>query len=162
MWGFCFLEPFQASFNTNAHLCHPHPMEIFFYGLFMDAKILSENGIQASNPRKGYLENYTLKIGNRASLIPSENERAYGILMTIADTAIHALYAEPSVADYIPEDVIVVVSYSNKQVPAICYNLPDDLLDGANANYAKALYKLAKKVGFPEEYLVKIAGMMRD
>ena len=37
-------------------------MEVFFYGLFMDKNILKKNGINPSNHRKGYLNNYTLKI----------------------------------------------------------------------------------------------------
>ena len=83
-------------------------MEVFFYGLFMDLDILIKNGVSPSNPRKGYLNNYTLKIGNRASLIPCEKEKAYGIIMTINDEEIIKLYAEKSVADYIPEEVKVI------------------------------------------------------
>ena len=60
-------------------------MEVFFYGLFMDQDILIKKGINPSNPRKGYLNNYTLKIGNRASLIQCKNEKAYGIVMEVND-----------------------------------------------------------------------------
>ena len=57
-------------------------MEVFFYGLYMDEDVLLRNGIHPSNPRMGYLNDYGLKIGNRASLIPCEKEKAYGIVMT--------------------------------------------------------------------------------
>ena len=50
-------------------------MEVFFYGLFMDGNILLKNGIKPSNLRRGYLNDYALKIGNRASLIPCKNEK---------------------------------------------------------------------------------------
>jgi len=53
-------------------------MEVFFYGLFMDVTILLKNGIKPSNPRRGYLNDYALKIGNRASLNPCKNEKSYG------------------------------------------------------------------------------------
>ena len=130
-------------------------MNVFFYGLFMDQEILEKNGIHPSNPRKGYLPNYTLKIGNRASLIPSKNEKAYGIIMTMNDAEVVKLYAEKSVADYIPEQVEVVTE-TNKHLTATCYNLPFELLTGTNETYAKSLYELARKLGFPEEYLKKI------
>jgi Gamma-glutamyl cyclotransferase, AIG2-like len=130
-------------------------MEVFFYGLFMDKNILVKNGISATNPRKGYLNNYTLKIGNRASLIPSENDKAYGIIMTVNDDEVVRLYAEKSVADYIPENVTVVTE-TNEHLIATCYNLPPELLTGTNVLYAKSLYELAKKLSFPEEYLNKI------
>ena len=131
-------------------------MEVFFYGLFMDKEILIKNGIRPSNPRKGYLNNYTLKIGNRASLIQCEKEKAYGIIMTVNDEEITKLYAEKSVADYIPEKVEAVTE-TNEHLTATCYNLPIELLTGTNKLYAKSLYDLAKKLNFPKEYLSRIS-----
>ena len=58
-------------------------MEVFFYGLFMDVTISLKNGIKLSNPRRGYLNDYALKIGNRASLIPCKHERLYGIALSM-------------------------------------------------------------------------------
>ena len=130
-------------------------MEVFFYGLFMDQDILMEKGINPSNPRKGYLNDYTLKIGNRASLIQCENEKAYGLIMEVDDQEIIQLYAEKSVADYVPEKVEVVTE-SNESLLATCYNLPLDLLTGTNESYAKTLFELAKKLNFPNPYLEKI------
>ena len=131
-------------------------MEVFFYGLFMDRDILVKKGISPSNPRKGYLPDYTLKIGNRASLIQSEKEKAYGIIMTVNDDEVVKLYAEESVADYVPEKVEVVTE-TNEHLMATCYNLPSELLTGTNKLYAKSLYELAKKLNFPSEYLTKIS-----
>jgi len=130
-------------------------MEVFFYGLFMDTDILIKKGINPCNPRKGYLNNYTLKIGNRASLIPCKNEKAYGIVMEVNDKELNKLYSENSVADYIPEKVEIVTE-SKEHITATCYNLPAKLLSGTNKSYAKSLYELAKKLNFPKEYLVKI------
>jgi len=130
-------------------------MEVFFYGLFMDDTILLKNGIKPSNPRRGYLNDYALKIGNRASLIPCKNEKSYGIVMTIDNEAIHNLYAEASVADYIPEEVNIVTN-TNDSITATCYNLPSESLTGTNESYAISLYKLAKQMGFPDDYLEKI------
>ena len=131
-------------------------MEVLFYGLFMDEAILQKYGLRPRNPRKAVLQDYVLKIGDRASLLPSKNESAYGILMTVDDEAIHDLYAEASVADYIPERVTVITD-SNAAVSAICYNLPAEKLSGSNATYAASLHKLAQQLDFPEDYLQKIA-----
>ena len=135
-------------------------MEVFFYGLFMDVNILSKNGIKPSNPRRGYLNDYTLKIGSRASLIPSKNEKSYGIVMTVDSNDIQALYTEDSVADYVPEEVTIVTD-TNESVTATCYNLPLALLSGTNESYADSLYELAKEEGFPDDYLEKIKKMAR-
>ena len=133
-------------------------MEVFFYGLFMDLTILEKSGIVPANPRKGYLKDYALKIGARASLVPQRNGKSHGIVMTIDDAALHQLYAESSVADYVPEEVSVVTE-TNAYVTAVCYNLPPESLTGTNASYAMALYQLAERLGFPGDYLQKIKAM---
>ena len=130
-------------------------MNVFFYGLFMDREVLIKNDIYPSNPKTGYLDNYTLKIGNRASLIPCENEKAYGIVLEVNEEELTKLYAEHGVKDYVPE-YVEIVTESNKKINALCYNLPINLLTGSNESYAKSLYKLAKQLSFPEEYLKKI------
>lgn len=135
-------------------------MEVFLYGLFMDKNILIKNGISPSNPRKGYLNDYALKIGNRASLIPCKNEKSYGIALTVDNDAIHNLYAEASVADYIPEEVNIVTN-TNESLTATCYNLPSESLTGTNELYAISLYKLAKQGGVPDDYLEKIKEMTK-
>lgn len=135
-------------------------MEVFFYGLFMDHTILLKNGIRPSNPRRGCLNDYALKIGNRASLIPCRNEKSYGIVMTVDNDAVHKLYAQASVADYIPEEVNIITD-TNDSITAICYNLPSESLTGTNKLYAMSLYKLAKQEGFPDDYLEKIKKMTK-
>ncbi|MEQ9286022.1 MAG: gamma-glutamylcyclotransferase family protein [Cyclobacteriaceae bacterium] len=135
-------------------------MEVFFYGLFMDGTILEKNGIRPSNRRKGCLNDYALKIGKRASLVPCENDRSYGIVMTADSKAIRKLYAQPGVDDYIPEEVNIVTS-KHDVVTAVCYNLPIESLSGTNEVYALSLYELAKKEGFPIDYLEKIKKMAR-
>ncbi|MCZ6703177.1 MAG: hypothetical protein O6940_09060 [Ignavibacteria bacterium] len=80
--------------------------------------------------------------------------------MTINNDAIHNLYAEASVADYIPEEVSIITS-TNDSIAATCYNLPSKSITGTNVLYAASLYKLAKKVGFPDDYLEKIKKMTK-
>ena len=118
----------------------------------MNKDVLIKNGVNPLNPRKGYLNDYTIKIGNRASLIPCKKEKAYGIIMKINDEELVTLYSEKSVADYIPEKVKIIMN-TTESVIATCYNLPLELLTGTNELYAKSLYKLSKKLNFPDEYL---------
>jgi len=127
-------------------------MEVFFYGLFMDKELLKKKGLQISNPRQGYLDNYTLKIGDRASLISCKSAKAYGLLMTVKEEEVATLYAEKSLADYAPENV-TIVTQTNEEVKATCYNLPQELLTGTNEHYAKNLHNLSKKLNFPNDYL---------
>jgi len=100
------------------------------------------------------LENYALKIGERASLIPAKNERSYGVVMTVDKAQIKSLYAEPSVTDYIPEEVAIVTEMET--IKAWCYNLPLESIRGINHAYAKSLYQLVERIGLPGVYVEKI------
>lgn len=125
---------------------------VFFYGLFMDEALLASKGVHATEPMLAFVDGYSLRIGERATLVPEPNGRAYGVLMKIASNDAAALYSEPSVADYVAEPVVVTL-LEGTRVPAVCYNLPAAKLVGTNPEYAAALLALATKLGLPESYL---------
>jgi len=125
---------------------------IFFYGLFMDESLLASKGVHPTDPTIGYVDGFGLHIGERATLLPEANNRAYGVLMKINSEDAAALYSEQSVADYVAEPVVVNLP-GNTHVSAVCYNLPAAGLTGTNPEYAAALLALAIKLGLPDSYL---------
>ncbi len=130
-------------------------MKVFFYGLFMDESLLATKGIEPSGESSGFVDDYTLRIGERATLIRSAGGRAYGVMMEIAPSEATELYAEDSVADYLPEPVTVELM-DGTRVQATCYNLPVEKVTGTNAEYAKSLLDLATRLDFPDSYLEQI------
>lgn len=134
---------------------------VFFYGLFMDEKLLKEKGFRPTKPKLAYLEGYHLKIGERATLIKSAGERAYGTIMTLEDEELNKLYSEPSVADYCAEKVMVT-TLDNDSIAAVVYNLPVEMLSGQNKQYAKQLANVAKDIGLPKAYVKKIQLLARE
>ena len=130
-------------------------MRVFFYGLFMDADLLSTRGIETSRIEIGFVDGYGLRIGKRATLVRRPGSRVYGALMNLAVSEAAELYKEESVADYSPEPVIVELM-DGRTVEASCYNLPGDEATEANSEYADSLLKLAIRLGFPDSYLEQI------
>ena len=130
-------------------------MKVFFYGLFMDEGLLATKGIEPSEVEIGFVDGFGLRIGERATLVPRAKSRAYGALMEIASSEVARLYAEESVAGYLPEPVIVELK-NGAQVEATCYNLPVDEVTGTNDEYAAALLELATRMDLPESYLDQI------
>jgi hypothetical protein len=129
---------------------------VFFYGLFMDESVLASKGISSSRPRIGAVHGYGLRIGRRATLVPDETSRAYGVLMTVGTQDLTALYSEESVGDYVSESVSVVLPDGTSE-PAVCYNLSESKREaGTNAKNASALRLLAGRLGFPDDYLQQI------
>jgi hypothetical protein len=134
--------------STNA-------IQVFFYGLFMDESLLASKDVQPAKSAIGYIDGFSLHIGQRATLLPEANSRAFGVLMKITSEEAAALYSEPSVADYVAEPVVVKLS-GNIKVPAVCYNLPAAKMTGTNPEYAAALLTLATRLGLPDSYLERI------
>lgn len=128
---------------------------VFFYGLFMDESLLASKGINPSRASVGHVDGYALRIGSRATLLPDENNRAHGVLMTIRSEDANALYSDENVADYVAEPVWVVLSDGTRE-SAVCYNLPKSKLQGTNTEYAKSLLALAQKLKLPNDYLEQI------
>jgi hypothetical protein len=128
---------------------------VFFYGLFMDEALLRSKGFNPSCSGIARVEGFGLRIGERASLVKSENERAYGLMMFMSHEELKTLYGEESVSDYVPENLTVTTS-NNKNRVVIAYNLPVEKLAGRNKEYADSLAILAKKVGLPSAYIEEI------
>jgi hypothetical protein len=130
-------------------------MKVFFYGLFMDEELLRSKGIQPSGIRLGFVDDYELCIGERATLLRRPNGRAYGAMMKIAPAQAKALNAEDSDADYLPETLTVDL-LDGTQIAATCYNLPAEKVSGTNRQYATSLLAVATRLCFPEPYLAHI------
>jgi len=132
-----------------------YTMNVFFYGLFMDENLLAKKGIAASNAVVGYVDGFRLRIGERATLQRCAGARAYGVMMAVSPNEVRELYAESSVADYVPASVTVeLMDGSNAE--ASCYNLPSNKVTGTNKGYAEALLEVANRLGLPESYLGQI------
>jgi hypothetical protein len=127
-------------------------VEVFFYGLFMDPDVLASRSIVAPAPRRARAENYGLRIGRRATLVPAQGEHAYGMVYALTPAELDRLYGQPGLEAYRPE-TIVVRDLGGASIAALCYNLaaapgPDE----ANAAYARELRDVLLRLGFPRDY----------
>lgn len=128
-------------------------IDVFFYGLFMDETLLAGKGVQPTRVRRGWVDGYDLRIGQRATLVPNENGSAHGMVMSLSHRDIDALYADPSVQAYRPEAVIVRVA-QGETIPALCFNLvdaPDE--SERNPEYAAKLRAVAERLQLPVDYV---------
>ena len=132
-------------------------VQIFFYGLFMDADLLRAKGLDPVNLRVACVRGVTLRIGQRAALVPDPNGSVYGILMELTHDEIERLYSEPSVAVYRPEAVLVEPA-DGSPAAALCYNLPvAPRPDERNPDYAAKLRAVAGSLGLPGQYVDTLA-----
>ena len=129
---------------------------VFFYGLFMDEELLRSKGITPANLRPASVTGFELRIGNRATLVPSDSGRVFGVLASLSHAELERLYSESSVSAYRPEAVLVHLS-TGEVLAALCFNLPEPpSIEERNIEYASRLRSLAERLNFPEEYVVSI------
>ena len=134
----------------------PRQIDGFFYGLFMDAQVLRQAGTKPSNFRRAYVADFALRIGQRATLVPSPGARAYGMLIALTHAELERLYSAPGLQVYRPEAVVAHPS-EGEAIPALCYNLvqaPE--AHERNPGYPKRLQSVLENLGFPVEYVESV------
>jgi len=134
----------------------PRRVDVFFYGLFMDAELLRTKGTHPMNLRMASVLGFALRIGRRATLISAPSSRVYGMLVELTHTEIGQLYSEPSVSAYRPEAVVADLA-DGSRVPALCFNLPlAPSPEEASPDYAGRLRDLGRRLGLPADYVENI------
>jgi hypothetical protein len=132
-------------------------IEAFFYGLYMDLDVLREAGVAVFTPRKAYVDGFALRIGRRATLLPSSGARAYGMLYTVTHADLERLYTAPGLEQYRPE-AVMARPLEGAPTPALCYNLreaPES--HERNPEYAARLQRALAKLAFPPEYVASVS-----
>ena len=133
--------------------------DIFFYGLFMDESRLRAAGFGPVMIGPAVLNDYALAIESRATLLAEIGARSYGVVMTLPKVEAQSLYSEPSVADYIPEQVTVTLLENESLHECWCYNLPKNRkVTPPNESYRAELSRLLVQLGFSSEYVREISG----
>jgi hypothetical protein len=126
-------------------------VDVFFYGLFMDADALRDKGLDPINIRPAKVKGMALRLGDRATLVPDPAGYVCGMLMALAHAELDRLYAEPSVSAYRPEPLVAELA-DGSSVPALCFNLPTPpQTHGTNPEYAARLQAVARRLGLPED-----------
>jgi Gamma-glutamyl cyclotransferase, AIG2-like len=126
---------------------------VFFYGLFMDASALREQGVHPAGTRRAKVNGFSLRIGQRAALVPDRNGHVFGIVMELSHDDVDRLYSEPSVRGYRPEAVSCEFD-DGTSLPALCFNLAlPPAAHERNPEYAQRLKELARRLELPQSYI---------
>ncbi|WIO73691.1 gamma-glutamylcyclotransferase family protein [Porticoccaceae bacterium LTM1] len=135
---------------------NPKKLDVFFYGLFMDEQVLRQAGVEPSNCRRAYVDDYALRIGQRAALVPVKDARAYGMLISLTQSELNHLYSAPGLGDYCPEKVVAHLS-EHEVSPAICYMLAQPFdLSARDPEYVERLKRILNNLKFPSEYVESV------
>jgi hypothetical protein len=118
--------------------------------------LLQANGITSPNLRVASVPGFQLRIGARATLVPAQSGRVFGVVASLAHDELERLYSGPGVQAYKPEAVLTYLP-NGETLAALCYNLEEPPSpDEHNLDYASRLRALAERLSFPPEYVSSI------
>lgn len=130
---------------------------VFFYGLYMDATLLESLGLHPDIIGAAKLDDFAIRIGERATVVPANGESCYGFLHDLPKGDVNALYSRPEVHGYVPRRVKATLLYDLTVHPASCYVLePSDKNYAANREYVARLASMVSDLGFPSAYVDEI------
>ena len=122
----------------------------------MDEVLLHSKGISIPNLRIASVPGFQLRVGNRATLVPSPFSHVFGLIASLSHNEVEQLYSDPSVQSYRPEPVLAYLA-NGEILAALCFNLPEPpSLDEHNPDYATRLRTLAERLQFPQDYVSSI------
>jgi hypothetical protein len=123
----------------------------------MDIDILRASKVTPVNPRRAYVDDFALRIGQRATLLPLAGARAYGIVFALTHPELERLYTATGLEQYRPEAVLAR-PLEGQPVPALCYNLREaPRPDERNPDYAAHLQGVLSKLDFPPAYVASVS-----
>ena len=107
------------------------------------------------NRRTARVENFSLVIGARPTPVDAGGT-VHGVLFSLTDEEVDALYSEDSVSAYRPEAVFAQLA-DGTIIPALSFNLPvPPSADERNPEYVSKLRELAERIGLPSSYVSSI------
>jgi hypothetical protein len=123
--------------------------DVFFYGLFMDDRVLREKGIQPKSSRKAVVYGHQLKIGRRAMLIARHSSKAFGMVHALTERELNSLYAEPGLEMYRAETVVATFEDGSRSSLTTFNVQPTAADEETNFEYAAKLRSVLERLGFP-------------
>ncbi|MFY9227632.1 MAG: gamma-glutamylcyclotransferase family protein [Blastocatellia bacterium] len=131
---------------------------VFFYGSYMNLKVLKEVEIIIEHWEVAKLNGFDIKIEPRANVVYSNQYCVYGIVTKATHQELTRLYshAENILGEiYLPQAVIVE-TLDNKSQPALCYICPNMVSRPASRDYIDRIVTPAKEFNFPQWYIDRL------
>jgi len=75
--------------------------------------------VAPSNPRRAYVEGFALRIGQRATLLPSAGTRVYGMLYALTHAELERLLYRAGLEHYRPEAVLALPLGARRRRPCV-------------------------------------------
>lgn len=129
-------------------------IRVFFYGLYLDPDVLTSKGVEPREGRPAVADGYSLRIGQKATLVRIHGAAASGMLYSITHAELDGLYWGAGLTEYRAEPLLVR-TLDGEFVPALCCNLLQPPAEHEeNPEYARSLREAMIRADLPGPFPV--------
>ncbi len=121
--------------------------DVFFYGLYMDPKVLEAKGVVPRNPCKAVAQGYRLRVGKMATLLREPGAQAHGMVYQLTHGEVNRLYWGAGLDVYVAEALLVETETGEVRSVICCNLLTTPADDESNPEYLAKLLDCMKKLG---------------
>jgi len=135
-------------------------VRVFFYGTFMNPKILAEYGIAAGEVLPARVMNFELSIRPRVNLVPCKGASVYGAVISVTYNDLKKIYSDLEKRlglKYLPQATLAETLDKTPTIePVLCY-IASRMTPGLAApEYVKELADCVRSLNLPESYALHI------
>ena len=135
-------------------------VSVFFYGTFMDPKVLASYGISAKEVLPARLIGFELCIRPRVNLVASKGGVVYGAVTSVTPDDLDKIYSDLKNrygVKYLPEPVVAEMLAGPRNFqPALCYIASHMPPAPPAPEYVKELASCVRALNLPETYALHI------
>jgi hypothetical protein len=147
-----------------------HRVATFFYGSFMDVRVLRRVGVDVTSHQPAMLPGFQIELRPRVNVHPSDRYVVHGAVVYVTHEELDRLYAlshadlhargvtvpadNPAVV-YRPEAVNVVLRDGSSR-PALCYIADRQVPADPSEEYVESVVAAARALGHPDWYIAHL------
>jgi predicted O-methyltransferase YrrM len=133
-------------------------VRVFFYGSYMNRAVLGEADLRPDRLDVARLDEFDIRIGPRANLVPAPGRCVYGVVADATHEELARLYAHAQAVlgeTYAPSPVLVQAA-SGTWLPALCYLAAAMTPRTPDPAYVERIVAPAREHGFPAWYIARL------
>ena len=130
----------------------------FFYGGLIDDAVMERVGLRPTQRISAWLAGFEIEISPLVNLVPRPGAVAFGLLLETTHIELDHVYGQLK-ARYVPIPVLAF-DMQGRQIPALCYVVPEMAPGRAEAAHILPLLSSAEKLRFPAWYISRIRSFL--
>lgn len=137
-------------------------VDVFFYSYYLNDAFLINRHTFPENPRAARLHHWQLSLKRDSTLIPNPEAFADGVIYSLTEAELTALYAYDDIVNYQRRTVTVELLSNGQKVDVFCYFAPESKTNSLpkNPEHVRILLESMHRYGLDTRYVERVYAAM--